>query len=853
MYFLIKELLKYFKNKSTGKEYISASIGGLLYELVLLSIYTDFWIKGFLSILPIIPLLVLKFIKFFIQNKLKETFVVALLYAFFITGLYDWRLQISGIVLSLIFLLGITSFSFILRILRKKTFWIIFFISFCVWCILWLIPHLFAIYLYSLSFTRGVTLPVIVGDYSFTSVFGLYSPDKFLRSLYFLLICGAFSSLLLYHKRHHLYKFVMTTSIVLILLISITWDLGPLKFIHEFLVSLSFDKYDIGTLFRTHKVFTGITLPLTVTLFSLSINQLLSKLESIRGKQGKVIALALISLFIGLIAWKVTVINNTEGKITIIPQEYFEVANWLKDKEGCYRILWLPRTGKYSPGENPIWFKTKGWGILETSLGLRTYYYYGRPMEYMYPFLMRMLEANKTKTVACVLSHMGVKYLVIHDDYWWDRLLQSIERIKANLNSSPYFRLVYFTNHIYVYENLLTNQCIFISTEPVIVSGGLRSLSIFEESPSISLCRYQIFFSDLVVPIEVMEKASLFIATSLENLKYDILTNLLISEGKEDMIIVPTYFTKGIERGRWHPFYIDNPHHAEWEVFYTWDFLDARFEHSFRFDWGFVGSETPGEKLEIPVNVKEGGNYIILIRYLKSSKGGKIELKINNISMHILTLGKETSFEWFVANITLKRGTNTLELIEVSGKNAINVILVIPSKDFVSLLERVDKVLEGKNIILLENSSKTPFSISEASENIHVVVKSIEYNGCCEYILRILSRTKNITLGITIPEQYHGGWIAIVDKKMRILSTQHLFVNNFWIRLVEPGEHEIKIVFIPQQIWEVIYITNLAILVIILLVLLITWFKQRLLDESWSQKVSPQELRVYNSWQLFIR
>lgn len=820
MYLLLRKVVISLEIEKNTLGVIVSIVSGVLYQLALLSTYTDFWIKGFLAFIPAVPLLSLITFRSMKNKKWKKAYLFALLTTVFLSALYDWRLQISGIVLALIFSLGIASLSSISKILKERKFWIVAFISFLAWCILWLIPHFYSHYIYSLSYTRGMTLPIIVGDYSFTSVFGLYSPDKILYFLYFSIICIAFLSLLLY-KKHDLSKFVLIISIVLIFITLITWEHSPLKFIHHFLVSLSLDRFDIGILFRTHKIFTSTTLPLVVVLFGLSLNGIYSRTSK---KIQRVALTLLVILLVGAIIWRVAEINNKEGKVTIIPDEYFNVGNWLKENVDSYRVFWLPRTGKYRPGENTVWLQTEGWGAPETSLGVRTYHYYGKPMEYFYPFLMRLLQENKTKSAACILSHIGVKYLAIHDDYSWKQLLESIEKIKKNLDESNYFELQNSTEHIYVYKNLMTNRSIFLDTTPIIINGGLTSLSSIIEFSNISLCGYSIFFSDLLVPTDAIYSTPLFITSSLDNLKYDLLTNSLISKGKENFIIIPSRFTKGIEKGKWHPYYIDNPHHAEWEVFHAWNYPDSSFEHTFRFDWGFVGSRTPGEQLEIPININENENYTFIVRYFKNNKGGELEIKVNdNEYVLIPTRGNENNFEWFIANFKLNKGQNIVNIRNIDGINVINIIVAIPSEEFYYLSKEIDEILNGKKILLLKNLNDSIIYDLNISNADNVIIQSIEHKDA-EYKLNLLTKKDNIAFGITIPELYHGGWIAIIDKNQKILGTQHFFVNNFWIKIEKAGIHQIKIEFAPQSAWKLIYMINsFTVMVILLVALFYSW------------------------------
>jgi hypothetical protein len=805
MYIFTVHVIKLLKDKEM---ILSSIIVGATYGLILISNYTDFWIKGFLAIIPAVLLFSLIAFEEIENNNWRKAYLFASLTAIFLSALYDWRLQLSGVVLIFIFLLGNVSFSSILRLFKEKRFWMLILVSFSVWCITWLAPHLYGTYLYLLSYTRGVTLAVIVGDYSFTSVFGLYTGDNFLRLIYYLLICFAFSSLLLYPKN----KFILVASISLICITLITWERSPLKIAHYYLTLLKFNELDIGTLFRTHKFFTGITLPLTISLFGISSHKFM---DIVKSRKLKMFVAFLLLLLVGLTAIQVTATNSL-SQVTIIPEEYFQISEWLKSNQSLYRTLWLPRTGKYRPGECPVWLKTEGWGAPETSLGLRTYYYYGKPMEYLYPFLMRLLEENKTRSAAYILSYLGVKYVALHNDYWWSVLQNWVAATRRNLDTSPYFKLQAYTEHIFIYEDLLTDKPVHVATMPVLIDGGLRTLASLIESSNADFSNCLFFFTDLQIPKEVIYSAPVIVTDSINDLRFNLLTNLLISDEREEYILVPSYFTKGIEKGEWHPLFVDNPHHAEWEVFYTWNYLNIGFENSFKFSWGFVGSQAKDEILEIPLNFERRGNYTILIRYFENEKGGEVEVEVEGEHILIQTKGYENRFKWFIANLTVKDSRGTITIRNISGRNALNVILALPSEEFNTFLREVEEILTGKKIILPEDLKEYYAFRFNASNNSDIIIQSIEYKDDA-YVLKILTKIENVSIGVTIPEQYHGGWIAYVDGGWKVSSTPHLFVNNFWITLQSKGSHEIRIEFTPQKTWRIIYVVNACITISILI------------------------------------
>jgi hypothetical protein len=506
---------------------------------------------------------------------------------------------------------------------------------------------------------------------------------------------------------------------------------------------------------------------------------------------------------------------NSEQFLTIIPREYDDVEEWLTHYQDLYRAMWLPRSGKFAPGENPVWLHTEGWGAPETSLRIRSYYYYGKPMEYLYPFIMRLLEEGKTRSVANILSYFGVRYLILHNDYWWDYLQNWVATAKRNLDASEYFRLAYSTEHIFVYENLLATKPVHIATEPILIDGGLRVLAKLIESTDVDFSNFMVFFTDLQLPQDIIYSANTIVVTdSLNDLKYNILTNFLILKGKEKYILAPSHFTKGIEEGKWHPYFVDNPHHADWEVFYTWNYLNVSFENSFKFYWGFIGSTNANEELAIPLNLEKNRNYTILIRYFKNEKGGNIEIDINDQHAVIQTFGNDNRFKWFAVNFTTSgRSDNEIVIRNINGRNSINVILVIPSEEFNSLIKDIEDILSKKIIVLADNLKEMNFLRFRNSNKVNL--EKVNYDDGI-YTISFSTNCDNVSLGITIPEQYHGGWVACIHDNCTFSSIPLFSVNNFWIN-VNKSTKQIRIVFIFQKIWKIIYLVNLFICSFILL------------------------------------
>ncbi|WP_297495456.1 carbohydrate binding domain-containing protein, partial [Thermococcus sp.] len=164
------------------------------------------------------------------------------------------------------------------------------------------------------------------------------------------------------------------------------------------------------------------------------------------------------------------------------------------------------------------------------------------------------------------------------------------------------------------------------------------------------------------------------------------------------------HYTIHYQPNRWSRAYITDPHHGIWHNFIN-GFPNQKWEFSYGISTGFAFIVYGNDTLEIPINVKNNSNYQIFIRVLKSTKGGKVQINIDNLSKTIDTKDlTKAEFVWVnLGRIHLKRGKYILKIKNIYGSNAINLIVIIPSKKFDEIENEVKNILSRKRVVYIIN------------------------------------------------------------------------------------------------------------------------------------------------------
>lgn len=785
--FMLLFMKSVLRDRSHNNELVllAAFSGGFMYEATLLSPWVDVWVKGYRALLPLTLILLILML-----NRLNDTTLMvflSMLTGLLLDSLYDIRIILSSIILMFVI---IAIFMFVsgakkyetCSLTRRLVF--AFTIMAIIVFILRIAPTIMLMNLKISNPLRGIkalTLPVIVGYYDIVSAFGqpfpLLKNVKIAHATSMLLIAFVLGYILLSKGSRRLYQATLILISILVLTASIIYSSSPLKVIQQSLVKMSILDVNIGVLFRTPRFFVTINYVIMSMLIGLAFYVITSNLK--RSDLQRIILLSLLLSLIASLAY-VNVYTNNSGisppsqKASPLPKYYYDVAIALNDKinNTLFRVLWLPRTGRYD-GERPVWLKSICWGIGERAFPLRTYFYYGKPMEYIYPFIIKLGVEGKTNALSEIFSYLGVRYVVVVTDYSSEKLKGRAFSIINNLNKSQHFEEVHNNGKLYVFENLQAKSALRLVSTPIIVEGGLQTLADAIEK-GLNISNALVVFADQILPPDVIEYSRIIIAHSMSNLEMDFLAQLVYWKETSNVtnthIIVPSKYTLGVEPDQWHPYYITNPHHGEWEVFYTWALKSrGRYDFDFRHDWGFIGALKEGQKLDITIEITKTNSYIVAIRHLESVYGGEFIVKLDGSPIaSVKSLNPSNSFQWFLTKVYINKGRHILRLENKKGRNALNIILLIPESEYKQGIKLVRGFLSDKTIVLIDNVKSGQKWPRIESLNSHIVKYHVDNDG---YVIYINASKIDFPAYLIIPEQWCPDW--------SILSSNTSFENIF--------------------------------------------------------------------------
>ncbi len=104
--------------------------------------------------------------------------------------------------------------------------------------------------------------------------------------------------------------------------------------------------------------------------------------------------------------------------------------------------------------------------------------------------------------------------------------------------------------------------------------------------------------------------------------------------------------------------------------------------------------------LEFDFNVASSSEYDIFIRSHSGMKGGRFRIGIDETYKETIeTYSEDSSFQWgFLTRKILEKGTHSINLDNLVGYNAVNLIAVIPSSELEVLRAELQSLLENKPI-----------------------------------------------------------------------------------------------------------------------------------------------------------
>lgn len=434
----------------------------------------------------------------------------------------------------------------------------------------------------------------------------------------------------------------------------------------------------------------------------------------------------LVFLFVSVVtpSWPLLTgdMNSALTPITL-PQDYKVINEWLKDQSGYFKVLWLPQFGR---ARQPTWIERDkpifdAFGIIVYGSSKPTYSLEYMPFSYFYKFAFSpvhdsLLHKGDIKNLETLLTILGIKYLIIHKDVRNVDVDKILQRILSNYN----FKLVFSYGDIYVFENKKYTGRILVlpANSTFILWGGLaqaKSLVDCVETESI----FPIIVGDSTMDVnKILETSySKIVFTNYKNI-YD----LMIYYIPKNYLIAPAEYTKHFDLfgKNWSKAYLSDPHHGSWSSFInTLLGYNYKWEFSYEVNYGIIFA-TGKDTLEIPIYITEPGEYYILVRALKNPKGGKIEVDIGNLSKTIITKDPaRAEFLWEnLGKVWLNIGQQRLKIKNVEGHNAINLVIVIPEKEFLTIKDKVEKIIENKTIIYFLDAETDLYKINgDLAEN----------------------------------------------------------------------------------------------------------------------------------------
>ncbi|MGI0012354.1 MAG: hypothetical protein ACREBU_02765 [Nitrososphaera sp.] len=125
--------------------------------------------------------------------------------------------------------------------------------------------------------------------------------------------------------------------------------------------------------------------------------------------------------------------------------------------------------------------------------------------------------------------------------------------------------------------------------------------------------------------------------------------------------------------------------------------------HDFDYGKGLVFGWKPGS-MTIPFKVDSGSDYVVFARYLENPRGGAIEIRTLDTILQIYTRGDTTKFKWVnIGQIHFPEGVQNLELTNLDGFNAVNLVALVPKEKLPELSMQTSNYLQnGKVAILLD-------------------------------------------------------------------------------------------------------------------------------------------------------
>lgn len=218
---------------------------------------------------------------------------------------------------------------------------------------------------------------------------------------------------------------------------------------------------------------------------------------------------------------------------------------------------------------------------------------------------------------------------------------------------------------------------------------------------------------------------------------------------------------------------------SQWAVRSTEEYLKWKFEFlvnnlkSSEFDYGkgIAFSSIPNEKLNFNLDVKEEADYILAVRHMAATGSNNLQLSINNHEEEIPSNTSGT-FSWFIKEVRLHSGIQSLVIKNTGGFQVVNVVALIPRQKWEEA-GKFSEAIINKFPVVNTNTNHwfdDPVLFSEWQGVDYQMENPSEYN---------ISAPKGSNW-LVFTDSYHPSWIL---KSGSEVSSQPFYstVNGFYI------------------------------------------------------------------------
>lgn len=378
---------------------------------------------------------------------------------------------------------------------------------------------------------------------------------------------------------------------------------------------------------------------------------------------------------------------NGRLKTVKIPDDYQKTIEYLKEDSSDYRVLWGPQylgsksswhsaeIGSFADQISPKLNRALEEGVLfPLVFGYRLGY---EPMFYN----------GKIKKINDFLSPLNVKYLVVNNDIPW--LKGKTDDTLSYLKKQDKLELKKEFGFISIFE--VKNPAQQIRAVPVNIDifGGLEKhnsltyLDQFNPEAGIIYAEQKDAYKTLNTPGILVTGSDLRALNIIKARRIELAPSSYADDYRPNKVWSKLESNSATFKAN----------------------LDKRnLLGYYQFDYGkglvFTSAK---DSLNIPFNVKKGGNYKLFARYLKSRLGEEMAIHLNGKSARIET--KDDRLNGFIwedlGEFDLASGSHQIRLENVSGFNAVNLFSLISEQDYQQAAEEAEKDLRDKTIIYI--------------------------------------------------------------------------------------------------------------------------------------------------------